>query len=192
MFAAACPTVSSSFTSSLGRNGGKIARKLQAYPIHIGFDAPSSSYSCHTICRRHGVLSQGVLVTTQTFRLLAVPYIYTDFSLFDRQHRGRLDEPSEIDLLAMTRSFLLGITTGGGRCAQYVKRIRLPGSGLLRRAQRALFRAILKLVPNLKGLQVYSSRRITSAKPFNLRTLLVSPPSFQLRSFGWYARGDLE
>ncbi len=84
-----------------------------------------------------------LLLTTHTFRLLAEPYIYTDVHFPVPSIRVRqLDEaPSKGDLKlsAMGHSFLQGITTGGDRCARYVKRLHLPDVVLLRREPRTLF-----------------------------------------------------
>lgn len=135
-----------------------------------------------------------LLVTTHAFRLLAEPHLYTDVSFLGPigQNYAQFKYPSEADLWAVSRSFLDGITAGGGRCARYVKRLHLPGSGFLRRELYKLLQTILQAVPNLEDLQVHCSWWIASPKGFNLQALFESPPPFQLRGFGWYTPGNLD
>ncbi|KAF4604485.1 hypothetical protein EYR40_003259 [Pleurotus pulmonarius] len=119
------------------------------------------------------------------------PYLYADVSFFGANH-VQLKEPSDAELLAMGRSFLLGIAAGWGRCAHYVKRLYLPGAVLLRRELYKLFQTILQTVRNLEDLQVHCSWWIASPGGFNLQTLFETPPLFQLQGFGWSTPGHLD
>lgn len=145
-----------------------------------------------------------LLLTTHAFRLLAEPYLYTDVHfpvpLIGLRQLDEAPSKADLDLWAMGHSFLQGITTGGDRCARYVKRLHLPDVVFLRREQYTLFQKILRLIPNLEDFQVHSQQwPIVSRKPsFNLQTLLedsqsqTSPPPFVLHSFGWNTCRDLD
>lgn len=134
-----------------------------------------------------------LLLVSHAFRLLVELYLYTDVSFFGVNDA----QLSDADILVMGRSFLHGITTGGGRCARYVKRLHLPGGVFLRREQYTLFQTILKLLNNLADLDVESCWW-TDSSPFSLRTLLEdsqsqsSPAPFTLQSFRWYILGNLD
>lgn len=138
-----------------------------------------------------------LLVTTHAFRLLAEPHLYADVSFLSVgkshvHHEG----PLKASLWDVSHSFLHGITTGGGRCARYVKRLHLTASGFRRREQYTVFQTILKLTTNLEDLHIRSLFPHALPRSLNLQTLLEdpqgSPPPFALRSFGWYASTGLD
>ncbi|KAF7436015.1 hypothetical protein PC9H_002841 [Pleurotus ostreatus] len=108
------------------------------------------------------------------------------------QNHAQFKYPSEADLLGASGSFLDGITAGGGRCARYVKRLYLPGSGFLQRELYKLLQTILQALPNLEDLQVHRSWWMVFPFGFNLQALFESPPPFQLQGFGWYTPGNLD
>ncbi|KAF9495652.1 hypothetical protein BDN71DRAFT_1495786 [Pleurotus eryngii] len=131
-----------------------------------------------------------LLVTTHAFRLLAELHLYAvvSFLPFPGRPAGYEEEPLRASLWDVSRSLLRGITTGGGRCARYVKRLHLTASGFRRREQYTVFQAILKLTANLEDLYIHPFQLAPTS--LNLQTLLEdpqgSPPPFTLRSFGWY------
>ncbi|KAF4573663.1 hypothetical protein EYR36_008181 [Pleurotus pulmonarius] len=141
-----------------------------------------------------------LLFTTNAFRLLVEPHLYADVSLINapatpdptRYRRPVLDTV----LWAVSRSFLHGITAGGGRCARYVKRLHLPAFCLQNGEQQyAALQTILKSVTDLEHLQIYSWWNV---EPVDLQVLLgnpksrSSPPPFTLRSFVCYMSGGLD
>ncbi|KAF4604483.1 hypothetical protein EYR40_003257 [Pleurotus pulmonarius] len=97
-----------------------------------------------------------LLFTTNAFRLLVEPHLYADVSLINApatQDPTRYRRPVlDTVLWAVSRSFLHGITAGGGRCARYVKRLHLPAFCLQNGVLTQL--GMLKGVPKLRYLRI--------------------------------------
>ncbi|KAL4260572.1 F-box domain-containing protein [Pleurotus pulmonarius] len=143
---------------------------------------------------------KNLLLVSQSSRSLVEPHLYADVS-FLRQLPLNDDEWDRLDLglsarddtslqcpksvLSVGKSFLLSLTTDGGRRAQYVKRISLP-SNIFQGEQSSIFQTILSSLPSLQDILVHTSWNSNWVNPLHLRHFFDgSRPSFSLRSFAW-------
>lgn len=144
---------------------------------------------------------KNLLLVSQSSRSLIEPHLYADVSFlrhlplrddeWDRLDLGHLaqDEDSSLQcpksVLSVGKSFLLSLTTDGGRRARYVKRISLP-SNVFQGEQYSIFQAILSSLPSLQDILVHMSWTSNWINYLDLRHFFDgSRPPFSLRSFAW-------
>ncbi|KDQ25061.1 hypothetical protein PLEOSDRAFT_1107973 [Pleurotus ostreatus PC15] len=144
---------------------------------------------------------RNLLLVSQSSRSLIEPHLYADVSFLrhlplrddewdrlDLGHSAQDEDPSlqcPKSVLSVGKSFLLSLTTDGGRRARYVKRISLP-SNVFQGEQYSIFQAILPSLPSLQDIVVHTSWTSNWINYLDLRHFFDgSRPSFSLRSFAW-------